>query len=117
MSTATRADQTYLVILGAATTQASHNTRILAEHGHNQLGQPHPDNPNLRIWDGNLTALGHQNPDKVTAAANAALPPHMRVAAVYHRHAHLNNGTWTRCHPNADGATPITVTLAQTREP
>ncbi|MEU5660147.1 hypothetical protein ABZ802_31690 [Streptomyces sp. NPDC047737] len=109
-------DQTYLVILGAGATQASHNARILAQHGINQLGQPHPHNADLRIWDGNLTTLGHQNPHSVTVAANAVLPPNMRVAAVYHWHARLTDGTWTRCTPNADGATPITVTLAHTRQ-
>ena len=113
MSTATRPDQTYLVILGASTTQASHNARILAQHGATQLGRPHPKNPDLRIWDGNLTALGHQNAHTIAIAANAVLPTRMRIAAVYHWHARLNNGTWTRCNPNADGATPITVTLAQ----
>lgn len=111
MSTAP--DQTYLVILGAAQAQASHNARILAQHGTTQLGQPHPANPDLRIWDGNLTALGHQNPHTVTAAANAVLPPNMRIAVVYHWHARLNDGTWTRCNPTADGATPITVTFAR----
>lgn len=110
-------DQTYLAILGAATTQASHNTRILAEHGPNPLGQPHPHNPNLRIWDGNLITLGHQNPHTVTTAANTVLPDHMRIAAAYHRHARLESGTWTRCTPHADGATPITITLAHTQEP
>ncbi len=113
MTTTTPPDQTYLVILGAAVTQASHNARILAQHGNNQLGRPHPANPDLRIWDGNLITLGHQNPDQVTTAANTVLPPHMRIAAVQHRHAHLNDGTWTRCTPTADGATPITITLAR----
>lgn len=111
----TAADQTYLVILGAAATQASHNARILAQHGQQQLGRPHPHDASLRIWDGNLITLGHQNPHTVTAAANNVLPPRMRIAATYHWHAHLTNGTWTRCTPTAYGATPITVTLAQTR--
>lgn len=109
----TTVDQTYLVILGAAAVQASHNARILAEHGPHQLGQPHPANPSLRIWDGNLITLGHQNPEAVAEAANAVLPEHMRVAAVQHRHARLEWGTWTRCTPIADGATPITIALAQ----
>lgn len=114
----TIADQTYLVILGAAQAQASHNARILAQHGNYQLGRPHPHNPDLRIWNGNLITLGHRNPHTVTAAANAVLPTRMRVAAAYHWHAHLTNGTWTRCTPTADGATPITITLAtaQTRQ-
>ncbi|MFC8339346.1 hypothetical protein ACFUJX_20360 [Streptomyces rubiginosohelvolus] len=109
-------DQTYIDALGADLAQQNLNALVLAQNGNNQLGQPHPNNPELRIWNGNILAIGHQNPDRITTAANNALPTHMRVAATYHWHAALTNGTWTRCTPTADNAIPITVTLAVTRD-
>lgn len=109
-------DQTYIEALGADLAQQNLNALVLAQNGNNQLGQPHPKNPELRIWNGNLLAIGHQDLRRITTAANNVLPAHMRVAAAYHWHARLIDGTWTRCTPNADGATPITVTLAEARQ-
>ncbi|MDX5526133.1 hypothetical protein PV677_36295 [Streptomyces sp. DE06-01C] len=109
-------DQTYIEALGADLAQQNLNALVLAQNGNHQLGQPHPKNPELRIWDGNVLAIGHQDPRRITTAANTVLPARMRVAATYHWHARLTNGTWTRCTPNADNAVPITVTLATTRD-
>ncbi|MFF2731848.1 hypothetical protein ACFVS9_28555 [Streptomyces sp. NPDC058008] len=111
----TTIDQTYLVILGAAVIQASENARVLAQHGDNQLGRPWTAHPGLRNWDGNLTRIGHHNPDAFVAEANSLLPDHMYVDRAHHWHAHLNNGQWTRCAPNADGAIPLTIAITQTR--
>jgi hypothetical protein len=112
----TAADQTYLAIHGAAATQQNANARVLAEHGTNQLGQPHPANPDYRIWDGNLTRIGHHHPRAFLNAVGALLPDHMHVDRAHHRYAHLHNGVWTRCHPDDPGAVPITYAVTQTRE-
>ncbi|MFJ3283341.1 hypothetical protein [Streptomyces halstedii] len=117
MSTATRPDQTYLVILGAAALQASHNARILAEHGDNQLGRPWNAHPGLRIWNGNLIRIGHHDKDTFVTQANTALPNHMYADMAHHEHAHLTGTQWVYCPPNADGAVPLTITITQTREP
>ncbi|MFI6653245.1 hypothetical protein ACIBI8_37355 [Streptomyces sp. NPDC050529] len=111
----TAVDQTYLVILGAGALQASQNARVLAEHGDTQLGRPWSAHPGLRVWNGNLTRLGHHDPDAFVAEANALLPSHMYVDHAHHWHAHLDNGTWTRCPATTDGAVPLTIAITQTR--
>ncbi|MYR75119.1 MULTISPECIES: hypothetical protein [unclassified Streptomyces] len=116
MSTDTRPDQMYLVILGAAATQASINARVLAEHGDNQLGRPWTAHPGLRIWNGNLIRLGHHNPTAFLTQANNALPTHMYVDHAHHEHAHLTGTQWVYCAANADGAVPLTIAITQTRE-
>ncbi|MER5277733.1 hypothetical protein ABT025_18515 [Streptomyces sp. NPDC002809] len=111
----TATDQTYLVVLGAGVLQASHNARILAQHGDNQLGRPWSARPGLRIWNGNLTRIGHHDQAAFATEANTLLPAHMSVEIADHRHARLDDhGTWTRCPATAtaDGAVPITVALA-----
>ncbi|WP_331731866.1 hypothetical protein OG298_45305 (plasmid) [Streptomyces sp. NBC_01005] len=109
-------DQTYIAILGAGVLQASHNARILAEHGDTQLGRPWSAHPGLRVWDGNLTRLGHHDPAAFVAEVNALLPSHMYVDHAHHWHAHLNDGQWVRCPADADGAVPLTIAITQTRD-
>ncbi|WP_331729031.1 hypothetical protein OG693_39240 (plasmid) [Streptomyces sp. NBC_01259] len=105
-------DQTYIVILGAALTQANINALILAENGENQLGWPYPGHPGYRNWDGNLISVGHHDKNTFALEVDAILPAHMSVGIADHRHARLDEGTWTRCPATADGAVPITVALA-----
>lgn len=108
-------DQTYLVILGAAATQANENARVLATHGDNQLGRPWPNHPGLRNWDGNLIRLGHHNPAQFVTEATNALPDNWFVDRAHHWHAHLNDDHWTRCPAHTDGAVPLTIAITQTR--
>ncbi|MCX4792560.1 hypothetical protein OG369_43070 [Streptomyces sp. NBC_01221] len=106
-------DQTYLVILGAALAQANINALILAENGDNQLGWAYPGHPGYRNWDGNLISVGHHDKNTFALEVDAILPAHMSVVVTDHRYARLDEGTWTRCPANADGAVPITVALAR----
>lgn len=108
------ADQTYLVILGAALAQANANALILAENGDNQLGWPYPGHPGYRNWDGNLISVGHHNTTTFALEVDAILPGHISVEIADHRYARLDDhGTWAPCPANADGAVPITVALAR----
>jgi hypothetical protein len=121
VTTATRPDQTYLVILSAAEAQeqarVNHNARILAEHGTHQLGRPHPKNPDYRIWNGNLTRIGHHDPTTFVHGVNQLLPSHMYVDMAHHEHAHLADAStqWIYCRATADGAVPLTIAITQTR--
>ncbi|THA22739.1 hypothetical protein E6R18_32860 [Streptomyces sp. A1277] len=125
----TAVDQTYLAIIGAGVLQASHNARILAEHGNQQLGRPWTPHPGLRIWNGNTCQLGHIDPAAFLAQVNAALPAHMYVDHAHHEHVHLRHlapppgydndpatRDWVHCAPGADGAVPITIAITQTRQ-
>ncbi|MFG2540610.1 hypothetical protein ACGFU4_35770 [Streptomyces sp. NPDC048511] len=129
MTTTTPPDQTYLVILGAAVTQASHNARILAEHGDQQLGRPWTAHPGLRVWNGNIMRIGHHDKDAFVAEANTVLPSHMYVDMAHHEHAHLTPlypptgyprgntdwNQWVYCAADTDGAVPLTIAITQTR--
>ena len=129
MTTPLHPDQTYLVILGAAEahnqTRIHHNARILAEHGNNQLGRPHPHNPDYRIWNGNLIRHGHHNQADFITTVNQLLPGHMYIDMAHHEHAHLTPGQptdtnptgpqWVYCHPGDDGAVPLTIGITQVR--
>ncbi|MFB7312913.1 hypothetical protein, partial [Streptomyces sp. NPDC056192] len=116
-------DQTYLVILGASTAQASHNARILAEHGDHQLGRPWSAHPGLRVWNGNLCRLGHHDQAAFVDEVNDLLPSHMYVDMAHHEHAHLTPNRddafapqRVHCPPTADGAVPLTIAITQTRD-
>ena len=125
----TAVDQTYLVILGASTTQASRNARVLAQHGDNQLGSPWPAHPGLRVWNGNIMRIGHHDKDAFVTEVNTVLPSHMYVDMAHHEHAHLTPlypppgyprrdldwNQWVYCAANADGAVPLTIAITQTR--
>ena len=132
MSTTTRPDQTYLVILSAAAAQeqaqVNHNARILAEHGTNQLGRPWTKHPGWRIWNGNLCKIGHHDRDTFIQEANAILPTSMYVDLAHHSHAHLTPpysagyprddvdwNHWVNCAATDNGAVPITFAVTQTR--
>jgi hypothetical protein len=115
VTTATRPDQTYLVILGAATAQASQNARVLAQYGDNQLGRPYPALNGYRNWNGNLIRHGHHDRAAFVRAVNTVLPSHMYVDRAHHWHARLNDGQWIRCPANTDGAVPLTIAITQTR--
>lgn len=130
MTTATDPDQTYLVILGAATTQASINARILAQYGDNQLGRPYPALNDYRNWNGNLIRHGHHNQAAFVQAVNTVLPSHMFVDMAHHEYARLEHLTpppgydddpntldWVYCPAHADGAVPLTIAITQTRNP
>ncbi|MFG2676975.1 hypothetical protein [Streptomyces sp. NPDC048445] len=112
----TTPDQTYIVILGAALAQANANALILAENGPNQLGRPYPGHPGYRIWDGNVISVGRHAEDAFALEVNAILPTPFTVALVDHRHARINDGTWTICPANADNAVPITVARAKAND-
>lgn len=109
-------DQTYIAILGAALAQQNLNALVLAENGDNQLGRPHPNHPGWRIWNGNLTRIGHHDPKSFAMEADAILPGRMFADHAHHWHAHLAAGTWTTCAPHTDGAIPITIAITQTRD-
>lgn len=111
-------DQTYIAILGAALRQANINALVLAQNGNNQLGQPYPGHTGFRVWDGNLTTVGHRPLRTFALEADAILPAHVSVADAEHRYARLDDqGTWTRCPADADGTVPITVALAKIHAP
>ncbi|WP_399553884.1 hypothetical protein OG473_39480 (plasmid) [Streptomyces anulatus] len=108
--------QTYIEALGAALAQRNLNALVLAQNGDNQLGQPHPNHPGWRIWNGNLCQIGHHNPTAFALEADAILPGRMYADRAHHWHAHLTNGTWTTCAPHADGAVPLTIAITQTHQ-
>jgi hypothetical protein len=104
----------YISDLAATLARSNITALVLAQHGTNQLGRPYPRHPGFRIWDGNLTTIGHRPLNTYALEADAILPAHVAVEVAEHRYAHLNDhGTWTRCHADADGAIPITVALAR----
>lgn len=122
-------DQTYLVILGAAAVQASHNARILAEHGPQQFGRPWAAHPGLRIWNGNVCQLGYVDPAAFLSHVNDALPDNWFVDHASHEHVRLEHLTpphgydddpttraWVHCAATDDGAVPITIAVTQTRD-
>ncbi|MFB7222401.1 hypothetical protein [Streptomyces sp. NPDC056227] len=105
---------TYVSELAATLGRSNVTALVLAENGDNQLGRPYRGHPGFRVWDGNLTAVGHHPLGAFALEADAILPNHVTVEVADHRYAHLDDqGTWTRCPANADGAVPITVALAK----
>ena len=123
-------DQTYIAILGAALAQQNLNALVIAQNGTNQLGQPHPEHPDYRIWNGNLCRIGHHDHDTFVLEVNAILPGHMYADMAHHEHAHLTHlitpppgvrddpttTQWVHCTANAAGALPITIAITQTRD-
>jgi hypothetical protein len=108
----------YVSELAATLARSNVTALVLAQHGRNQLGQPYPGHPGYRIWDGNLTSVGHRPLGPFALEADAILPTHVTVTDAEHRHARLDDqGTWTRCHANTEGAIPITVALAKIHAP
>ncbi|MFF2411808.1 hypothetical protein [Streptomyces sp. NPDC058092] len=108
-------DQTYLEgLVTDLVVRTDANALVLAENGDNQLGRPYPGHTGYRIWNGNLTTVGHRDKTTFALEADAILPAHLTVDIADHRHARLDDeGTWTRCPADADGAVPVTVALAR----
>jgi hypothetical protein len=108
-------DQTYIEgLVTDLVVRTDANALVLAENGNNQLGRPYPGHTGFRVWDGNLTSVGHRHLGTFALEADAILPNHVTVTNAEHRYAHLDDqGTWTRCHADDDGAVPITVALAR----
>ncbi|WP_392838676.1 hypothetical protein [Streptomyces sp. LN500] len=110
----------YVSQLAATLARSNVTALVLAENGNNQLGRSYADHghPGYRIWDGNLTAVGHHPLGAFALEADAILANHVTVEVAVHRYAHLDDqGTWTRCHADDEGAVPITVALAKIHDP
>lgn len=104
----------YVSELAATLARSNVTALVLAQNGNNQLGQPYPGHTGFRIWDGNLTSVGHRPLGPFALEADAILPAHVTVTDAEHRYARLDDqGTWTRCPATAEGAVPITVALAK----
>lgn len=104
----------YVSDLAATLARSNITALVLAQNGDNQLGRPYPGHTGFRIWDGNLTTVGHHPLNTYALEADAILPNHVTVTNAEHRHARLNHhGTWTRCTADDEGAVPITIALAK----